>query len=115
MPNQIESYQKAIDIIADSRFDENAREILIEIMKSNPQIVVTVAEKLWNPSPLPTLTPVLDAVDTGYIVDGLRNHGWGKIDAIRYDRNNTGRGLKESKDFVENLIQNYGLNPTDAF
>jgi len=124
MSNQIDSYQRAIGIIADHRFEENAREILIEIIKSNPQIVVTVAEKLWNPHPDPipvgklwngTSEPMCvwthTPGDVENILHGIREKGWSKIDAIKADRTRTGRGLKEAKDFVELVIQNYGLNP----
>jgi len=103
MANQIESYKKAIDVITDHRFDENAREILIEVMKNNPQQVVDVVEKLWSVLP----TPITDAE---HIVDGLRNRGWNKIDAIKEDRVRSGRGLKESKDYVEALMHSYNLN-----
>ena len=95
MPNQIQSYQKVIDVIADVHFDHDARAILLQIAKTNPQIVVAAAEYLKG-APVTTYgvsNAVMDALFAGQ-----------KIQAIKQHRTDSGLGLKEAKDAIDNVI-----------
>ena len=94
MPNQIESYQKAIDIVADNRFNTDAKAILLEIMKSNPAVAVAASEKFWN---IPVTVPLPTKVTR------MWQEGKNKIQCIKYVRQETGLGLKEAKNYVEAL------------
>lgn len=97
MPNQVESYQKAIDVLASDMFQnyEGIKTILIQIAKTNPQIVVDAVDSLQGKGKYPNVsTKVTDLLLAGQ-----------KISAIKQHRQDTGLGLKEAKDAVEAAIQ----------
>ena len=101
MPNQTESYKAVIDVLMHPNFSlAQAREIVIAIAKSNPQIIVDAVNgpKVGYRSPT-------EAV----VVEGIMHKGWNKIQAIKNHRALTDFGLKESKDAVEEMIERYQL------
>lgn len=100
MPNQVESYQKVIEVIADVNFDHDARAILVQIAKTSPQVVVDAFEYLKG-------APINRYGVSQAVMDELK--GGRKIQAIKQHRLETGLGLKDAKDAVEAVID---LNPT---
>ncbi len=98
MPNQIESYQRAIDIVTDYRFEKDAKGILVEVLKANPAVAVNAAEKFWNTPAIFSNPPIATKVIN------MWQKGIGKIDCIKFVREETGLGLKEAKDFVERYV-----------
>ena len=95
MPNQVESYQDVIDVVGDINFDYDARAILLQIAKTHPQVVVDAASYLKR-------GPVkLYGVSQSVMNSLLAGR---KIEAIKQQRLDTGMGLKEAKDAVEDVI-----------
>lgn len=98
MGNQVESYQKVIDILASETFAERAVVLLIEIAKQHPQIVVDADMCLKSKDQ--HLHIKYGVSET--VIDCLL--GGQKLAAIKEYRICTGAGLKESKDAVEAII-----------
>jgi ribosomal protein L7/L12 len=105
MSNQIKSYQDVVSVIADVRFDDDARAILVEIAKANPQVVVNASNTLWN-----TVTDdrrrELDRHNKLVVMCNrmANDERQGKIPVIKAVRQESGMGLKEAKDFVEAVV-----------
>lgn len=108
MTNQTKSYKNAIAVLADPRFEEDAKAILIEVMTNNPQVVVDAAENCWNPQLIEKREEVkrlkqLEAM----CIRMARDEHQHKIPIIKAVRLETGMGLKEAKDFVEDVVPQY--------
>lgn len=94
MSNQVESYQRVIDVITHDEFYRDAKAILLQIAKTNPQIVVDAADTINGCGKYNGMSKtVIDCLYAGQ-----------KIQAIKQHRIDTGLGLKEAKDAVEAVI-----------
>jgi hypothetical protein len=100
MPNQIDSYKKVIDVLASDAFQnyEDIKPILIQIAKTNPQVVVDAVDFLAGKPKL------VGKVVSDRVIDLL--YQGRKIEAIKQHRIDSGLGLKEAKDVVVGVIQN---------
>jgi len=94
MSNQVESYQKVLEVITDVNFDQDAKAILIQIAKTYPQVVADAACFIKSDRRINGMSKeVMTALRAGR-----------KIEAIRQYRYDTGAGLKDAKDAVEEVI-----------
>ena len=84
------AYQKAIDLLMTGTVDYKG--IAIGLAKHSPDLFVTLAGK-----PIRSDKEILDAT----LIE-LRQ-GAGTVAAIKHQREKTGMGLKESKDYVDAL------------
>jgi len=76
-------YAQAIEVLST---DQNWKQVVIEIAKKHPKIVVD------------------SATSNSWKAEGKRiRYELSKIEAIKYCRSMTGMGLKESKEAVESL------------
>jgi len=107
MSNQIESYKKVITVLADIRFDHDVKDILLEVMKNHPQVVVDAAEGFWNPEFVEARKRKARDKALEVRVVQMAKEGIGKIACIKEVRTQTGMGLKEAKDFVEDRVPQY--------
>ena len=88
------NYQKqAIDIITSRDFcDYDRQNILVEIVKSNPSVLVKACRKL-------------DISASSWEQEAIDMYRSGnRVTAIKFCREKTGLGLKEAKDAVEKLM-----------
>ena len=95
MSNQVRSYQNVIDVVGREDFQNygNIKQLLLQIAKTNPQVVVDAHNSLNGSQP---------GVVTGEVIDYLLKGQ--KIMAIKQHRQDTGLGLKEAKDAIFDLI-----------
>ena len=110
MSNQIESYKKVITVLADIRFDHDVKDILLEVMKNHPQVVVDAAEGFWNPEFVEDRKRKARDKALEVRVVRMAKEGIGKIACIKEVRTQTGMGLKEAKDFVEDRVPQHVFN-----
>ena len=110
MSNQIESYKKVITVLADIRFDHDVKGILLEVMKNHPQVVVDAAEGFWNPEFVEARERKARGKALEVRVVQMAKDGTGKISCIKWVRQETGMGLKEAKDFVEDRVPQHVFN-----
>ena len=68
---------------------------MLEVAKRNPQAVLDAANATWQNRQYDNVA--------SEVIRGVRDKGWTKIAAIKHARTMTGMGLKEAKDFVEDL------------
>lgn len=97
----ISDYQEAIRVIQDifvSRITEDeVQDIVLKIAEQNPSALVKARKSLLGQKP--SLRKVM--------IDFLKNSH--KIQAIKAYREATGLGLKEAKDFVDELESKIGI------
>lgn len=91
-------YATAISILEKTLVDNingnwSAKRLLFEVARNNPGVLVKANERLQK-----TNRPSIDK----QIIEFAKTSK-GKIDTIKYCRNITGEGLKESKEHVERL------------
>jgi len=92
-------YAQAIQIYVDyGKKEKGLGDLLIEILKSNPSVIVKADRTLNKINPYSRLNS-LDAEALCIVRDGR-----GKIPAIKLIRASLGLGLKEAKDHIEKLM-----------
>ena len=96
--NQVESYKKVIDIVANMD-NEDAMDLVIEIAKTNPAILVKAHKKVNGAA--------------SWTVELVRK-GDKAIQTIKEIRTATGLGLKESKALWDN-VPSVILNNTNLY
>lgn len=103
MLNKEEAYKTVIDILL-TYGDVQKLELFHYIAKHNPDAVADASIEFKG------VPNGLDPVVTPFIMAELKANR--KINAIKELRQNTGWGLKESKEYIDNLVEKLRRNGT---